>query len=940
LPATGDDVFHFRLRRELGRGAFARVFLAEQADLAGRPVVLKCSTIEGSEPQTLAQLQHTNIVPIYSVHEDPTSGLRAVCMPYFGGASLSHVLQRLWSKNDRPLQGAELVAALGESATSGASDLSGGEVVGSWGADKAAADTSAPPHHRTTAPPHHPTTPPPPHKRRDSGLVPTIRNGGPTPLHLLRHLSYVGAVAWVVARLADGLQHAHQRGVLHHDIKPSNILLGADGQPMLLDFNLARRLQDEQAQTAAILGGTVAYMAPEHLRALSSRDPAVHRAVDHRSDIYALGMVLFEALTGQGPFTQKGSYSALPVLIELMAMERTRTVPSARRKRPDVPWSLESILRKCLNPDPARRYQQAGHLAIDLRRFLEDLPLRYAPELSRAERLRKWVRRHPRLTSSATVALFAAVVLAGVAFSLVAVRRHLSATQTQLEDARAQARKRAFEEGTQRALCLVNTTADLQDHLAEGRQVCRDTLGLYEILQRDDWQTLPAWRWLSAEEQRRLGEDARELLLLLAWAEVRTAHDKPRQRSAALQRALALLARAETIDDLPPSRALWEDRAVYLAKLERTTEAQAARRQARLVRPAGVRDHYLLATSYARSGRYRSAIAELDRALEQNPRHYWAAFQRGVCQQELGRHSLAAGDFGVCIGLWPEFALGYFNRAYSLDRSGARPEAIRDYTAALARDPALAAGYLNRGMACLELRRYPEALADFRAVARLGRDDAFLHAGRGVALEGLKRYREADASFRRAFALARKAPAAVADRIRWVYGFAVSARLPDAALAAFDAVLARNPAHPQALYGRAMLLAEKGKLRQALANLDRAIAASPGFLEARRCRAVLQARRGNLEPASQEINACLARAPESGSVLYAAACVASWVARKSPDPLVAGRARTQALDLLSRAFGHGYGRDKAATDPDLAGVREHPAFGRLLKGPAKAPLEL
>src|SRR5262249_429483 len=118
LPALGDEIFHFRLRRELGRGAFARVFLAEQADLAGRPVVLKSTTIERTEPQTLAQLQHTNIVPIYSVHEDRQAGLRAVCMPYFGGESFSHVLRRLWSTTSRPVQGAELVQALLEEAKS------------------------------------------------------------------------------------------------------------------------------------------------------------------------------------------------------------------------------------------------------------------------------------------------------------------------------------------------------------------------------------------------------------------------------------------------------------------------------------------------------------------------------------------------------------------------------------------------------------------------------------------------------------------------------------------------------------------------------------------------------------------------------------------------------------------------------------------------------
>ncbi len=86
LPAEGEEFFGFRLRQKLGRGAFASVFLAEQTDLAGRPVVLKVSAIEGSEHHTLARLQHTNIVPIFSVHEDQGAGLRAVCMPYFGGA--------------------------------------------------------------------------------------------------------------------------------------------------------------------------------------------------------------------------------------------------------------------------------------------------------------------------------------------------------------------------------------------------------------------------------------------------------------------------------------------------------------------------------------------------------------------------------------------------------------------------------------------------------------------------------------------------------------------------------------------------------------------------------------------------------------------------------------------------------------------------------------
>jgi tetratricopeptide (TPR) repeat protein len=234
-------------------------------------------------------------------------------------------------------------------------------------------------------------------------------------------------------------------------------------------------------------------------------------------------------------------------------------------------------------------------------------------------------------------------------------------------------------------------------------------------------------------------------------------------------------------------------------------------------------------------------------------------------------------------------------------------------------------------MACLELRRYEEALADFDRVAARGQESAFLFAGRGVALEGLRRHREADDAFRVARARAEGEPEAVGTRVRWVYGFTVAARLPERAREAFDEVLAREPRHAQALYGKAMLLAEEGKDMEALGFLNRAVEASPDFLEARRCRAVLQARRGNLDAAGQEINACLARAPGSGPVLYAAACVAAWAAQKASGPAQARQARAQALALLEKAFACGYGRDRAAKDPDLQSLHADPSFARLLK---------
>jgi len=879
LPAVGDELFGFRLCHELGRGAFARVFLAEQADLAGRPVVLKVSAIEGDEPQTLAQLQHTNIVPIYSVHEDAQAGLRAVCMPYFGGASLSRVLESLWEKTDSPTRGGQLVQAL--------------EAVSSPAA-----------------------------KTTDNG-----------PLSLLGGFTYVRAVAWIVARLAEALQHAHQRGVLHRDIKPSNILLGADGEPMLLDFNLAQNQHGDQAQAEATLGGTVAYMAPEHLRALAARDPALARLVDRRADIYSLGMVLYEMLVGQRPFDQSGSYTPLPALIEAMALERGKTAPSLRQRRADVPWSLESILRKCMAPDATRRYQQAEHLAEDLRRWLEDLPLKHAPELSRTERLRKWLRRHPRLTSSGTVAAAAGLLLVAGAAAFVGVQNHLTKAREQIAVDEAQKRKRDFETGTQRALCLVNTNSDLhdriggprsapQDHLRQGMNVCEETLALYDVLDGDDWQEHPAWQRLDEDERQRLAEEVRELLMLLAWARVRTA---PEDREV-LRQALHLLDRAENIQGLKPSPALWMDRATYLEQLGDKEGARAAREKADQTPPVSVRDHYLIAGVYTRQGRHAEALTLLNHALRLNPKHYWSWLQRGICHHDQEEYKEAAGDFQVCVVLWPEFAWGHFNLGCALYKSGQKAEAIEAYTAALERDPDFVLTYWNRGLAYQELQQYAQALADFD---KSGRDDAYLHAYRAVALEKLNWPQEATAAFQTAQQRALSASEDVRSGIRWCYAFALAARDPKEARELFKEVLrVKNPWHAQALFGCAMLAEAEGKPEEALRFFTLALATDPNFLDARCDRAILYARQGNIPAASADIDWCLERA-KSGLVFYKAACV--FVLAAAKDPKRADKLTAEALVLLRDAFVRGYGRDHAAADPDLEGIRRHPEFQRLLK---------
>jgi serine/threonine protein kinase/Flp pilus assembly protein TadD len=866
LPEVGEELFGFRLRGLLGRGAFARVYLAEQAGLADRPVVLKVSAIDGHEPQTLAQLQHTHIVPIYSVHEDAAAGIRAVCMPYFGGASLSAVLQRLADRR-RAASGAEFLRA-----------LAGVSAPAAQGAD--AAQQSP------------------------------VAYAGWTFHH---------TAAWVVARLAEALQHAHDRGVLHRDVKPSNVLIDRDGQPLLLDFNLAQDLNNEPAR--ATVGGTVAYMAPEHLRALAARDPALARQVDRRADVYSLGMVLFEMLAGESPFDQSASYAPLPALIEAMAVERGRTVPSLRKKRPDVPWGLESIARKCLMPDPARRYQAAEELAEDLRRFLADLPLKYAPELSPRECAAKWLRRHPRLSSSGSVGTVAAVLLLCTLGTLAGVRGHLAQARDELEVERAQDRRRDFEALALRALRLGNTRDDLSGVAPEGPEVIRAALDLYGAAGRDDWQDHPAWRRLDGETRRRLAEDVRELLLLLAWAQTRQHESSPES----LTQALALLDRAEAVRDLKPSPALALDRAEYLEALCRCDEAKAAREEAARTPPASARDHYLLALGHARAERFAQAVAELNRAVALNPRHYWSWCLRGLCHQNLGEHTLALADFSYCLGQAPE-AWVHLNRGYSLYVAGQRAEAVRDYDAALGLEPGMALARWNRGVALLELGSYAEALADFTAGKGAVREEALRSLHEGLALEGLGRGEEADAAFATALARADAAPPEVRKIVLNRYGSAVLRRLPERAGRAFAAVLKDDPEDPYALYGQGALLVLRGEVEAGLSRLDRAVEALPDGLEARRFRAVVLARKGRAEAALRDINFCLAKEPASGMTLYAAACVTALLGRGQEE------ASRQAIDFLRRALAHQYGRDKAADDEDLTSLRPRQDFRDLISG--------
>ncbi len=208
------------------------------------------------------------------------------------------------------------------------------------------------------------------------------------------------ALADFLAKVADGVQHANENGIVHRDLKPENILVTEAGEPKVTDFGLAHLLHSSSAltRTGAALG-TPAYMAPEQAGGRRHQ-------ITERTDVYALGAILYEILVGHPPHTgdTPGEVGA-KILVE-------EPVPP-RRLRKDVPAELEAIALKALEKDPARRYASARALADDLRRFLRGEPLAARP-MSPARRLSRKIRRHPGAVFGGAAAVAALVMAIGL----------------------------------------------------------------------------------------------------------------------------------------------------------------------------------------------------------------------------------------------------------------------------------------------------------------------------------------------------------------------------------------------------------------------------------------------------------------------------------------------------------------------------------------------
>lgn len=845
FPEVGQTLCGFELRSELGRGSFGRVYIATETGLSNRRVVLKVSSQFPGEADLLAKLQHKNIVPIYSLHRhDPW---HVVCMPLLGTATLGGLLQSIKQAGQVPASGVALIDTI-RNCSSGTWPVT---PIRSEGPEENSAEKTAVSNSQPAS--------------IDSQAINRLREK-------FTSYSYAHGIVWIISQLADGLSHAHERNILHRDIKPANILLSDDGLPMLLDFNLAVESIGGQQQFG-VFGGTPRYMAPEQLsEVITSRVQC-----DQRSDIYSLGIIMFELLAMRSPFPDRSGVDR--DVLQRMSSDRQVAPLLLQEQSRGITSGIQAIVSKCLEYLPENRYSSAQHLLEDLSCELNHQPLKHATGESLADRVRKWNRRHPRLSATTLVASAASVLLAFVLTGFVIQYQratYLRAVQW-ISDAKA---ARTIAHG------LIATSELPAPQVQSMIGACNESLTYTEMIDKST---------LNEAERREADHVAAQLWLLQARGEATLATQEVDSRKAELllRSAIASAARAAELNSDQSRLAT-----VLKIALERSLSTSDSGRSI---------ERELRRQLQIESTQVQGAIESMKASLSTDAGNPWYWTNLAQLQLEMNDLRAARTSLEVAVGLksdlpWPSLMLG----TMELDHNRFS-EAKKLFDETLRLDSSSVAAYLNRAIASIGLGDFKSALADLNKIEKHAEENTRILFVRELVYRRLGNKAQAEQDLASGLALQPR------DARSWnARGEAKLRAQPmdaEGALEDFRQASLSSPHLRNSYENMATVLSEYLKRpEEAIQALDQAIECDPQYALAWSGRSVIHARVGHVENAIADARRAL-ELERTPIVCYQAASAFALVRRDSSD-------ETQALALL---------KETARQNPALAEMMEKDA---------------
>jgi tetratricopeptide (TPR) repeat protein len=643
---------------------------------------------------------------------------------------------------------------------------------------------------------------------------------------------HVRAAARLGVQAAEALDYAHQLGVVHRDVKPGNLILDGRGQLWVTDFGLAQLRQGGVSLTfTGDVVGTLRYMSPE--QALARR-----AVIDHRTDVYSLGVTLYELLTLRPPFDGTDP----PELLRQITSDGPR---SPRKWNKAIPTELETVVLKAMARRPAERYATAAELADDLRRFLEDQPVR-ARRPPLVSRLGRWCRRRRHLVTSVGLVLLTALLLGG------------------LDLARRQQRRATLERGVGADLHAAELHLQAE-HWAEARQAIERAAGRLAEGGPDALHArVASWRQdvavVAAMEEARLRRSAaadtgldysgsdRAYVAAFAGYHLDLSGPRPEEaaeriRTSAVRRHLLaalddwacvkdqlrpgsgeiLRAVARQVDDDPWRQQLRDPR----VRQDRAALERLAGREDVLAEPSATLEQLGMALQAV--GAQPAARRLLREAQRHHPDDFWINFTLAfVLYTEPATRLEAVGFWRVALALRPRSAVVSNNLAVALRDQGQGAEAMHACRRAVALAPDLAAAHNTLGALLRDQGKVAEAAAAHRRALALKPEYALAYTNLGLALHDQGKLAEAVAAHRQALALRRDDADAYAN-----LGIALhdQGRLAEA-VTAYRRALAIKDNHARAWTSLGAALLDQGQLAEAVAAHRRALALRPDCADA------------------------------------------------------------------------------------------------------------